>query len=92
MNEICIEVPRGYTRDFEEFENKGWKKFKTHSEATILLVVQEFYANVKEQDGDYIFVKSKKVRYNHTTINKFFRLSDLVILDYNSILGKEFDA
>ena len=92
MTKRSIEVPRGYTRDFEKIENKGWEKSIAHPKATILPVVQQFYANVKEGEWDNVFMQGKRLRFSHTIINEFFRLNDLETLEYNSIMGKEFDA
>ena len=56
MKESGIEVLRGYTRDFEAIENKGWKIFIAHREDIVLLQVRKFYTNAKERDEDYVFV------------------------------------
>ena len=92
VKEKGIEMPKCYIRDFEEIENKEWEKFITHLKAIILLVVWEFYVNAKEQEEDYVFVRSKRVWFSCITINEIFGLNDLKTLKYNSIMGEEFDA
>ena len=50
----------------------------------------EFYTNVEEREGNYVFIWDKKVAFSHTTINQFFRLNDWETLKYESIISEDF--
>ena len=56
MKKMGIQVLRSFARDFDEIKDKGWKKFTSHLEATVLLMVRDFYVNVKERGGDFVFI------------------------------------
>ena len=75
MKEIGIEVLRGYAKDFEEIKDRGWEKFTLRSKVIVLTMVREFYANVKESEGDFVFVLGKRGTFNLTAINNFSNLN-----------------
>ena len=55
-------------------------------------MVREFYANVEERDGDYVFVWGMEAPFSHVAINWFFKSNGLETWNYNLVMSKEFDA
>lgn len=56
---------------------RHWEKFGAQPEATVMPVVQEFYANVLEHENGFTFCKGKQVPFDSLTINQFFNILEI---------------
>ena len=66
-----------------------WKILCEHPEPTIVPIVREFYANGKEIDEFRVFVRGKWVKFDRTTINRYYGLEDLQDDQYQDLLESE---
>ena len=57
-----------------------------HPKAAVVLVVQEFYANMEEHRNFRVFMRGKWVAFDKTTINKHYNLPNIDNDRYEHIL------
>ena len=60
-------------------------------EATIMSLIQEFYANAEEQEDFKVFVRGKRVSFDRSTINRFYQLPDIDDDEYSRYMVDELD-
>ena len=54
-----------------------WEILCEHPEPAVVPIVREFYANGKERDEFWVFVRGKWVKFDRTTINHYYGLADI---------------
>ena len=73
---------RGLVQNLEHevntvIKDNKWELLCEHLNPTMVLVVQEFYANGIERDGLTVMVRGKLVPFDRTTINRYYGLTDI---------------
>ena len=63
-----------------------WEILCEHPDPTVVHFVREFYANGKERDDLRVFVRGKWVKFDRTTINNYYGLSNLHDDQYEELL------
>ena len=67
-------------------KSRKWKELVKHPEAAVVPLVREFYANMKEHRNFRVFVRGKIVPFDRTTINRYYKLSNIVNDEYERML------
>ena len=63
-----------------------WEILCEHPDPAVVPIVREFYANGKERDDLRVFVRGKWVKFDRTTINNYYGLSNLHDDQYQELL------
>ena len=63
-----------------------WEILCKHPEPAVVPIVKEFYANGKERDEFRVFVRGKWVKFDRTTINRYYGLADIEDDQYQALL------
>ena len=66
-----------------------WEILYEHPEPAVVPIVREFYANGKEKDDFRVFVKSKWVKFDRSTINHYYGFADIEDDQYQALLESE---
>ena len=66
-----------------------WEILCEHPDPAVVPIVREFYANGKEKDEFRVFVRGKWVKFDRTTINNYYGLSNLQDDQYEDLLESE---
>ena len=66
-----------------------WELLCEHLDPVVVPIVREFYANGKERDGFWVFVRGKWVAFDRTTINGYYGLLDLEDDQYQALLEND---
>ena len=69
--------------------NRGWRKFVQHPEPAVVPVVREFYVNAAEHQNFKVFVRSKMILFDHSTINRYYELPDIENDEYHNLIEGE---
>ena len=64
----------------------NWEILCEQPDPAIVPLVREFYANGKERDEYRVFVRGKWVKFDRTTINNYYGLSNLPDDQYQALL------
>ena len=72
----------------KDIANKGWKELCQPTILTLMAVVREFYANLREQVLKKVWVRGKCVAFDSETINRFYNLPHVDNESYQKILEK----
>ncbi|XVF20499.1 hypothetical protein REPUB_Repub12eG0005800 [Reevesia pubescens] len=62
---------------------RNWEIFVTQPKLVVLTVVREFYANAMEHQNGKVFVRGKWVSFDRSTINRYYRLPNIVDNEYH---------
>lgn len=60
---------------------RKWWEFVKQPEATVVSIVKEFYANVKEARDSVVQVRGKPVSFDPESINSYYQLEGVVTDD-----------
>ena len=81
--------------DFPDFDRiiceRGWTQFCKQSQAAIIPLVQEFYANAYEHQGNIVRVWGKQVRFDCKTLNQYYALYDIKFDEYSAYVRDHVD-
>lgn len=61
----------------QQVKRRKWEELVKHPEAAVVPLVREFYANMKEHRNFRVFVRGKMVPFDRTTINRYYKLSNI---------------
>lgn len=68
--------------------DQGWEDFVKQPEAAVVSLVREFYANMDESSLSVI-VRGKLVKFDHSTINRFYKLPNIDNDEYSTYINDE---
>ena len=73
----------------KQVKKRKWEVLVKHPEATVVLMVREFYANTKEHRNFHVFIRGKWVAFDRTTINRHYNLPNINNDEYEHMLNGE---
>ena len=66
-----------------------WEILCEHPDPAVVPIIREFYANGKERDEFWVFVRGKWVKFDRTTINHYYDLADIEDDQYQALLESD---
>ena len=87
--EIGILITRGSIPHF--IIERGWQKLTAKPDATVLLVVREFYADAYEHENCRAFVRGKQVAFDQATSNSYYSLPNIDDDECNTYFSEDLD-
>ena len=66
-----------------------WEILCEHLDPAVVPIVREFYANGKERDEFWVFVRKKWIKFDHTTINHYYGLANIEDDQYQALLESD---
>ena len=70
----------------KQVKNRKCEELVKHLEATVVLVIREFYAIMEEHRNFRVFVRGKWVPFDRTTINRHYNLPNINNDEYGRML------
>ena len=70
----------------QQVKRRKWEELVKHPEAAVVPLVREFYTNMKEHRNFRVFVRGKMVPFDRTTINRYYKLSNIENDEYEQML------
>lgn len=69
------ETQKGGVTDM--IKERGWENFTQQSEAAVITIVKEFYANSKEAKGHMVYVRGMSELFDKATTNIYYHIRDM---------------